>query len=179
MSDLPNLELVIKLLKMTTSANDNEALVALRKANDAVSQFTDWETLLRGKVTIIADPFESLDLPKDKTSDGYRPHVPTPPSPQRPARPTPPPPPQQPKPRPVAPTPPPPPPAPQATFAKTRTGHWRVKTVAYLNPGDFVEVKTRSNTPSRVCITSFDSVNSFGERLYHFTNAPQSAADLL
>ena len=54
----PSLTLLIKLLKMTTSSSDGEALVAARKANAELAKFGgDWETLLRGKVTVIGDPF--------------------------------------------------------------------------------------------------------------------------
>lgn len=110
-----NFELVIKLLKMTTSSNDAEALVAVRKANDAVKRAGwDWERLLRGKVTVIADPFSgpTAAAPSDIYSRGNRPPPPTPP--RRPA-PTPP-------PRPQAPpqprySPPPPPPKPTPAYA--------------------------------------------------------------
>lgn len=62
--DLPNLELIIKLLKMTT-AGDAEALVAIRKANEQLRKSgVDWETLLRGKVTIVEDPFKSFTVPE-------------------------------------------------------------------------------------------------------------------
>jgi hypothetical protein len=62
--DLPNLELIIKLLKMTTSQTDTEALVALRKANEQLAKSgADWESLLRGKVTIVEDPFKSFTIP--------------------------------------------------------------------------------------------------------------------
>lgn len=64
-SDLPNLGILIKLLKMTTSSNDGEALNAIRMANHALSKFGgDWERLLRGKVTVIgADPFDKIPDP--------------------------------------------------------------------------------------------------------------------
>jgi hypothetical protein len=73
--DLPNLELIIKLLKMTTSQTDAEALVALRKANAQLAKSgADWETLLRGKVTIVEDPFKNFTVPS-----GYaKPTVPQP-----------------------------------------------------------------------------------------------------
>jgi hypothetical protein len=56
-----NLEQLIKLLKLTTSSNDHEALSASRKANLQLEKFGgDWDTLLRGKVTVLADPFASF-----------------------------------------------------------------------------------------------------------------------
>lgn len=59
-----NLELLIKLLKLTTSSNDGEALLASRKANEVLGKFGgDWEALLRGKVTVIADPFAAAATP--------------------------------------------------------------------------------------------------------------------
>lgn len=63
--ELPNLSLLIKLLKMTTSSNDAEALLAVRKANEQLQKFGgDWERLLRSRVTIIgADPFSAIPEP--------------------------------------------------------------------------------------------------------------------
>lgn len=58
------LTLLCKLLKMTTSNNDGEALVAIRKANEQLAKVGgDWEKLFFGKVTVIADPFENLRKP--------------------------------------------------------------------------------------------------------------------
>lgn len=74
----PRFELLIKLIKLSTSSNDSEALLAIRKANDIVREHFkgDWEALLRGKITIIADPFFSLKEP----DFGRRPmHAPVPP----------------------------------------------------------------------------------------------------
>jgi len=64
--DPPNLELLIKLMRLTTSSTDAEALMAIRKANEQVSKFGgDWDTILRGKVkvTVIGDPFKNLSTP--------------------------------------------------------------------------------------------------------------------
>jgi hypothetical protein len=73
--DLPNLPLLIKLMKLTSSPNDSEALSAVRKANEQLAKFGgDWERLLLGKVTVIADPFVG---------------VPPPPPPEAPRRPPP------------------------------------------------------------------------------------------
>jgi len=65
--DLPNLGKLIKLLKMTTSQNDNEALLFVRKANEELKKFGgDWDTLLRGKVTVIGDPFVDVAPPPSR-----------------------------------------------------------------------------------------------------------------
>lgn len=108
--DLPNLSLLIKLLKMTTSSNDAEALLAIRNANKQLVKFGgDWESLLRSHVTIIgADPFANIAPPP--VSDYARP-TPRPARPFRTQRPTPQPAPQPaaaPPPRPTTPPPPPP-----------------------------------------------------------------------
>lgn len=114
--ELPNLSLLIKLLKMTTSSNDAEALLAIRNANKQLAKFGgDWESLLRRHVTIIgADPFTNIDAPPAST----RPAPQAQPAPRRAASP----PPQwgggttgggartQTPPPPRAPSPPPPPP---------------------------------------------------------------------
>lgn len=64
-----NLDLLIKLLGMTRSANDAEALVAVRKANDQVAKFkTTWEDLLKGRVKVVADPFASVAQPPQHKS---------------------------------------------------------------------------------------------------------------
>ena len=63
--DPPNLGLLIKLLKMTTSSNDAEVVAAARKANEQLKKFGgDWERLLTGKVTIIGDPFGAASPPR-------------------------------------------------------------------------------------------------------------------
>jgi len=82
--DLPNLGLLIKLLKMTTSNTDAEALSAIRKANQQLQKFGgDWEALLRGKVTVIGDPFADMPAPPKREA------TPPPRTPQRPVpRPT-------------------------------------------------------------------------------------------
>lgn len=63
-TELPKQELLIKLLRMTTSDNDPEALAALRKANALlVSAGWDWERLIHSKIRIIEDPFKNLGTP--------------------------------------------------------------------------------------------------------------------
>lgn len=97
----PSLTLLIKLLKMTTSSHDAEALVACRKANAELQKFGgDWDTLLRGKVTVIGDPFANLHKPDVGAT--------RPPAPQAPPPPRPAPPPPRPQPQPYAAAPPPP-----------------------------------------------------------------------
>lgn len=67
--DLPNLGTLIKCLKMTTSSHDGEALIAIRKANEQLQKFGgDWETLLRGKVTVIGDPFAAVPEPEGRAA---------------------------------------------------------------------------------------------------------------
>lgn len=64
MADL-KLDLFIKLMRMTSSSNDGEALVALRKSEAMLRAANlDWEKLLRGKVTVVADPFNSIPTPE-------------------------------------------------------------------------------------------------------------------
>lgn len=69
MADDPRFSTLIKLMKMTTSSNDAEALVAMRKANALLKESFggDWEALLRQKVTIINDPFEGMQAPPPKS----------------------------------------------------------------------------------------------------------------
>src|SRR5882672_7473149 len=65
--DLPKQELLIKLLRMTTSDNDGEALTALRKANAFLNAAGwDWERLIHGKIRIIEDPFKNLGTPPNR-----------------------------------------------------------------------------------------------------------------
>jgi hypothetical protein len=86
--ELPNLALLIKLMKLTASSNDSEALLAVRKANEQLIKFGgDWERLLLGKVTVIGDPFESVPAPKASTYTKTPPSPPPRPQPQpRPAQ---------------------------------------------------------------------------------------------
>lgn len=91
--DLPNLPLLIKLLKLTTSSNDQEALMAVRKANEQLAKFGgDWEKLLRGKVTVISDPFVNVAPPSahEINRGGREPNIPQPPRPPQYPRTTPP-----------------------------------------------------------------------------------------
>jgi hypothetical protein len=100
MTELPKQDMLRKLLKMTASPNDGEALVAVRKANELLrSAGWDWDKLLDGKIRIAADPFANLGNPHNPAAATQQ--APPPPPP----RPAPPPP-----PRPPQPPPPPPPP---------------------------------------------------------------------
>jgi hypothetical protein len=61
---LPRQELLKKLLMMTTSTNDGEALTALRKANNILTEAGwDWNRLVDGKITVVEDPFRNLGTP--------------------------------------------------------------------------------------------------------------------
>lgn len=64
MTELPKQELLLKLLKMTTSSNDGECLTAIRKANALLtSSAWDWDMLIHAKIRIIEDPFKNLGTP--------------------------------------------------------------------------------------------------------------------
>lgn len=86
-----NLDLLIKLLKMTTSSNEGEVLVAIRKANEHLKHklSSDWESLLRGKVTIIEDPFAKAPPPPQHHARPSAPPPPPPASPKPPPQPNP------------------------------------------------------------------------------------------
>lgn len=118
--DLPNLSLLIKCLKMTSSTNDAEALLAVRKANEQLKKFGgDWESLLRSHVTIIgADPFANIAPPP--VSDYARPTSRAAARPFRTQRPTPA---AQPAP-PPRPAPSPPPPSPPWTTPSPRPNRY-------------------------------------------------------
>jgi hypothetical protein len=62
--DPPNLDTIIKILKMTTSDNDNIALMSVRKANAQLAAWGwEWEAIMRGKVKIMPDPFANIPMP--------------------------------------------------------------------------------------------------------------------
>lgn len=97
MSDaLPRQELLIKLMGLTASSNDGEALTALRKATSLlVSAGWDWDKLIRGKITVVEDPFKNLGDPTPRVERAADwtpgPAQPVRSTPQRPAPPPPPP----------------------------------------------------------------------------------------
>jgi len=65
--ELQKHQLLVKLLKMTTSAVDAEALVAMRKANALLTEAGwDWDRLMAGKITVVGDPFAGLGDPTPK-----------------------------------------------------------------------------------------------------------------
>lgn len=88
--EVPKHELLLKLLKMTSSDNDAEALVAIRKATALLhSAGWDWDRLLAGKITVVGDPFGNLQRPTARepiSSAAYQQPV-SPQQPTRPARP--------------------------------------------------------------------------------------------
>ncbi len=89
---IPKQELLVKLMKLTASTNDCEALTALRKATELLATGGwDWERLIRGKIVIVEDPFAAISDPRDRgydkspdytpgaTAYGYKPPPPPPP----------------------------------------------------------------------------------------------------
>jgi len=86
--ELQKHHLLVKLLKMTTSSSDAEALVAMRKANDLLaSAGWDWDRLMAGKITVVGDPFAGLGdpTPRVRQDDSWqRPAAPTQPAAPRP-----------------------------------------------------------------------------------------------
>jgi hypothetical protein len=78
----------IKLMKMTTASVDGEALNAIRMANAMLKRNNhDWEVLLKGKITIVNDPFNSIPTPPAaKAAPPPPPPRPTPPPPPPPQR---------------------------------------------------------------------------------------------
>jgi hypothetical protein len=100
----PSLARLTKLIMKSTASNDNEALLALRLAHREADKFGGWETILRGRITIIGDPFADIQAPSAARKAEYAPPPSTPQRPQdRPAASSPPQPsaPPRPKPPPV------------------------------------------------------------------------------
>ena len=63
-AEVPRHEMLLKLLKMTTSDNDGECLVAIRKANGLLrSAGWDWDKLIAGKIKVVGDPFSGVAAP--------------------------------------------------------------------------------------------------------------------
>jgi len=84
---LPKQELLLKLLKMTTSASDGEALVAIRKVNKMlVDNGWDWDKFVNAKIKIVENPFVGLGTPTRGVPTGNGPAY-KPPPPPRPAPP--------------------------------------------------------------------------------------------
>lgn len=88
--ELPREQFLLKLLRMTTSPNDGEALTAIRKVNELLtSNGWDWDKLIAGKIKIVPNPFVGLGTPIRKEPAPYKE-----PTPSYNPRPTPPPPPR-------------------------------------------------------------------------------------
>jgi len=121
---LPKQELLIKILNMTTSDNDNTALVAIRRANEFLGKNNwSWEKLITAKIKVVEDPFKNINVPQSGNFTGVRPNPPPPPPrPAAPTRPYNPPPPRQPQ-APPRPQTPPRPRAPLGTRSNLYGGH--------------------------------------------------------
>lgn len=179
------LEKLIKLMKMTTSSNDGEALTAVRMANGILARDGyAWETLLRGKITVIGDPFAGKDdaftFPATaRKPKGWQPAPAPRPAPPPPPRPQP-----QPAPKPAyyqAPpsrsrpyAPPPRPAQPQLGFRKDDHGYWCVGSDVTL-PLDSVHLVIRKDgSTQNVRIKAFVSSKTVGRdtvHLYRFVDA--------
>lgn len=82
MADEPHLPRLIKLMKMTTSSNDGEALTAVRLANALLTKINaDWEKLLLGKVQVVEDPFSRIATPDSSPRSRGTPTAPNRPEP--------------------------------------------------------------------------------------------------
>lgn len=83
--DLNKLDLLIKIMGMTTSDNDPTALVALRKAQALLkAEGWDWERLLRSKIKVVENPFSKVTAPKARPANFTQPPPPQPaPPPQQ------------------------------------------------------------------------------------------------
>jgi hypothetical protein len=82
-SDPPNLDTIIKLMGMTGSMHDPEALTALRMATAQLKKWGwTWESILRGKIKIMPDPFASIPMPAAQTGGSMH-HAPAPPPPPK------------------------------------------------------------------------------------------------
>lgn len=87
--ELPKEELLRKMLNMTTSDNDGQALVAIRKANALLSAAGwSWDKLLAGKIKIVESPFKNVPNPSKPTPVYSEPQAkPAPYTPAKPAQP--------------------------------------------------------------------------------------------
>lgn len=77
---LPKQVLLVKLLKMTSSPNDGEALTAMRKANELLATAGwDWDRVMAGKIVVVEDPFATIGVPpSSKPRDWSQPTQPAP-----------------------------------------------------------------------------------------------------
>lgn len=90
--ELPREQFLLKLLRMTTSSNDGEALTAIRKVNTLLTDNGwDWDKLIAGKIKIVPNPFVGLGTPhraepRVTPTPGPIHTTPTPPPPPPPRR---------------------------------------------------------------------------------------------
>jgi len=81
-NEIPKHEFLIKLLNMTTSSNDNEALMAIRQANNLLrSVGWSWDDLIRAKIKIVPNPFTNLPDPRKPSTTSAAPSPPPKPKP--------------------------------------------------------------------------------------------------
>jgi hypothetical protein len=68
MNNTLNIQMLIKLLRMTESSHDGEVLNAARMANALLNKHNvNWDEALRGQVPMVdADPFATIPDPKPK-----------------------------------------------------------------------------------------------------------------
>lgn len=68
----PDFKMFLKLMNLTTSSFDGEALNAIRMANSVLNSMNQtWEDLLHQKIVMIAPPVDSAATPR-KASSGIR-----------------------------------------------------------------------------------------------------------
>jgi len=72
-----NLDKFIKLMMMTTSQHDNEALSALRLANAELTKIdVNWDQVIRGRVQInVAAPIPTAPAPNTNPAHHREPHI--------------------------------------------------------------------------------------------------------
>lgn len=64
---------LIKLLGMTTSAHDAEALSAIRHANSELDRLgKTWHEFIMSKIVVVADPFGGIPVPPNQTQAPLR-----------------------------------------------------------------------------------------------------------
>lgn len=83
--DPPDLDTIIKLMGMTGSIHDAEALSALRMATARLKKWGwTWDAILRGKIKIMPNPFANIPNPLTTQSGAtYMRPTPTPPAPPK------------------------------------------------------------------------------------------------
>lgn len=80
--DPPNLEVIIKLMGMTDSSHDGEALNAIRMANVQLKKWGwDWRKMLTAKIKIMPDPFGGIPTPEFHVPRGMTQSAPSAPPP--------------------------------------------------------------------------------------------------